>query len=241
LCVSDFQKYPLNSNCAAGLKYRRIDRRKARLRKRMTPEEVEQAIATARDNRSTYLSFKGQKISILPESIGNCINLTGLDLEDNQLTTLPDSISNLTNLTLIELSDNPLMDLSVLANIPNLTTVRFFNINLPRRYWTKFSEWKTEWLLDEDNAEIRRTLIEQVGYNKICTELNSITLDTWWEYTLLKIDKPVDVEPMVLLKMTCPSTAHIHILRVPPEMVSAEEAITWVNHGIHPDEFTVQT
>jgi internalin A len=72
----------------------------------MTPEEVEQAIATARDNRSTYLSFKGQKISILPESIGNCINLTGLDLEDNQLTTLPDSISNLTNLTLLRLSKN---------------------------------------------------------------------------------------------------------------------------------------
>ena len=47
--------------------------------------------------------------------------------------------------------------------------------------------------------------------------------------------------PMVLLKMTCPSTAHIHILRVPPEMMSAEAAITWVNHGIYPDKFSVQT
>jgi leucine-rich repeat protein SHOC2 len=46
---------------------------------------------------------------------------------------------------------------------------------------------------------------------------------------------------MLLLKMTCPSTQHIHILRVPPEMVSAEAAITWVNHGIHPDEFAVKT
>jgi leucine-rich repeat protein SHOC2 len=46
---------------------------------------------------------------------------------------------------------------------------------------------------------------------------------------------------MVLLKITCPSTHHIHILRVPPEMTSAEAAITWVNHGVHPDEFAVQT
>jgi hypothetical protein len=46
---------------------------------------------------------------------------------------------------------------------------------------------------------------------------------------------------MVLLKMTCPLTQHIHILRVPPEMESAETAITWINHGIHPDEFAVQT
>jgi leucine-rich repeat protein SHOC2 len=49
------------------------------------------------------------------------------------------------------------------------------------------------------------------------------------------------MEPMVLLKMTCPSTNHIHILRVPPEMTSAEEAITWVNHGIHPDRIAFAT
>lgn len=46
---------------------------------------------------------------------------------------------------------------------------------------------------------------------------------------------------MLLLKLTCLSTQDIHILRVPPEMTSAEAAITWVNHGIHPDEFAVQT
>jgi hypothetical protein len=81
--------------------------------------------------------------------------------------------------------------------------------------------------------------------------LKADQLDVWREYTLLKIDgveavyeeeyQPIGREPMVLLKMTCPSTAHIHILRVPLEMTSAEAAITWVNHGIHPDEFTVQT
>jgi leucine-rich repeat protein SHOC2 len=61
------------------------------------------------------------------------------------------------------------------------------------------------------------------------------------ELILLKIIADIDEEPMVLLKMTCLSTGHIHILRVPPEMNSAEAAITWVNHGIHPDEFSVQT
>jgi hypothetical protein len=53
--------------------------------------------------------------------------------------------------------------------------------------------------------------------------------------------EPIDREPMLLLKMTCASTGHIHILRVPPEMTSAEAVITWVNHGMHPDRFTVQT
>jgi leucine-rich repeat protein SHOC2 len=142
--------------------------------------------------------------------------------------------------------------LSTLQDLPNLEEIGFLGVDLPHRYWIKFSDWKSEWLLNENNAEIRRVLIEQVGYEKICRELDAITLNTWREYTLLKIDgvegvynrhtrKFVDREPMLLLKMTCPSTEHIHILRVPPEMTSAEAAITWVNHGIHPDKFAVQT
>jgi leucine-rich repeat protein SHOC2 len=96
-------------------------------------------------------------------------------------------------------------------------------------------------LLDEKNAEIRQVLIQQIGYDRICQELDAIDIDTWREYTLLKIGADIDEESMVLLKMTCPSTGHIHILRVPPEMTSAEAAITWVNHGIHPDQFIIQT
>jgi leucine-rich repeat protein SHOC2 len=113
------------------------------------------------------------------------------------------------------------------------------------------TEWNPKWLLDEENAEIRHSLIQMYGYEKICQELDAIELDSWREYTLLKIDgiehiydwlSDEDLQnPMVLLKMTCPSTGHIQILRVPPEMTSAESAITWVNHGIHPDKFAVQT
>jgi hypothetical protein len=93
-------------------------------------------------------------------------------------------------------------------------------------------------------------LIEFIGYEKICGELSAIEIDSWNEYTLLKIDniqivyegwREVGKEPMMLLKMTCPSTSHIHILRVPPHMTSAEDAIVWVNHGIHPSKFAIQT
>jgi leucine-rich repeat protein SHOC2 len=189
----------------------------------------------------------------LPESIGKICNLTNLYLSRNKLASLPKSMSRLTNLEVLSLNSNPLIDLSILQDLPKLETVEFMDVDLPRRYWTKLSDWKAEWLLDEDNSEIRHILIEQLGYEKICAELNAINIDSWREYTLLKIDgveavyeeeydnEPTDREPMLLLKMTCPSTEHIHILRVPPEMTSAEAAITWVNHGIHPDKFAVQT
>jgi leucine-rich repeat protein SHOC2 len=226
-----------------------------------------------------YLDLSNNQIEYLPASLRNLVNLKTLFLGNNHITTLSrqldlenaqldpfpkqldlgldllidisSSMLNLTQLKLLDLTDNPLTDLSILQKLPARRDVYFYNISLPRRYWTKLSEWKSEWLLDENNVEIRQVLIDRIGYDRICTELNAVTIDTWREYTLLKIDdvekiyddgdEPIDTEPMVLLKMTCPSTEHIHILRVPPAMVSAEAAITWVNHGIHPDEFIVQT
>jgi leucine-rich repeat protein SHOC2 len=213
---------------------------------KILPKEIINLVSLKRLN----LSYTG--LTDLTDEIGKFINLTGLFINNNQISTLPTSINKLVKLTELYLANNPLSDLSILQDLSSLKFVHFFDVHLLRRYWAKFSDWKAEWLLDEDNAEIRRLLIEQIGYEKICNELDAITLDNWREYTLLKIDKvetiyeedgyePIDREPMLLLKMTCPSTNHLHILRVPPEMISAEAAITWVNHGIHPDEFVVQT
>lgn len=84
-------------------------------------------------------------------------------------------------------------------------------------------------------------LIQGIGYARICQELPAIELDTWQEYTLLKIDADVDEESIYLLKITCPSTGFIHALRVPPSTNSAREAIRWVNWEIDPEEFSVQT
>ncbi len=113
---------------------------------------------------------------------------------------------------------------------------------LPEQYGKVHpNEWRSQWLLEEQNAELKRVLIQRIGYARICRELQAIELDNWQEYTLLKINADVDEEPMYLLKMTCPSTGHIHALRVPPDMTSAREAIRWVNWGIDPEEFSVQT
>lgn len=198
-----------------------------------------------------HLNMSRNQIAKLP-SLGNLVNLVSLNLSDNKLTELPESIISLRNLTSLNLLENPLVDLSMLQSLPKLSQVYFLGMyHFPRRYWTRFSDWKAEWLLEETNAELRRTLIQELGYEKICQELNAIQLDSWREYTLVKIDgierfrdwqRGRDIhESMVLLKMTCPSTGHIHVLRVPPEMTSAEAAITWVNHGIHPDKFIIQT
>ena len=118
----------------------------------------------------------------------------------------------------------------------------YHGVSLPEKYGKVHpQQWRSEWLLSEDNAELRRVLIQGIGYDRICQELAAVELDSWQEYTLLKIDNNVDVEAIYLLKMTCPSTGYVHILRVPPDVSSAREAICWVNWGIDPEEFAVQS
>ncbi|GAX45137.1 hypothetical protein NIES4075_61580 [Tolypothrix sp. NIES-4075] len=118
----------------------------------------------------------------------------------------------------------------------------YHGVTLPEKYGKLHPhEWEAKWLLEEDNAELRRVLIQGIGYTRIIEELQATELDFYQEYTLLKIDNNIDIEPIYLLKMTCPSTEFIHVLRVPPDVKSAREAIRWVNWGIDPDEFAVQT
>ncbi|PZV16764.1 MAG: hypothetical protein DCF22_04435 [Leptolyngbya sp.] len=181
------------------------------------------------------------QLTALPAEIGQLQNLHTICLCSNQLTALPAEIGQLQNLQSLNLSNNPIPDLSALAEHPNpKLTVYLFNGYLPRRYWMHLSQWRAEWLLTERNAEVRKLLIRQIGYDRICQELQAIKLDSWREYTLLKIDADVDIEPIYLLKMTCPSTGHIHALRVPPG-TSARKAIRWTNWDVDPETFAAET
>jgi hypothetical protein len=118
---------------------------------------------------------------------------------------------------------------------------------LPESYGaTKRAEWKAEWLLTEKNAELKRCLIQNIGYDKIAQQLNAKTLDSWEDrgrgglYELVKVGGDVDVEPILLCKMSCPSTGAPYMIRVPPDITKAYDAITWIRHGIPPEQFICQ-
>lgn len=113
---------------------------------------------------------------------------------------------------------------------------------LPEKYGNLLpDQWQAHWLIGEENAQLRRLLIQNIGYARICQELTVAKLDCWEEYTLLKIIDNVDFDPIYLLKMVCPSTGFVYVLRVPPQIQTAREAIRWVNWGTDPEDFAVQT
>ena len=118
----------------------------------------------------------------------------------------------------------------------------YHGTTLPEKYGKHHpNQWEPSWLLQEKNTELRKILIQEIGYYKIIEELQAIEINSYQEYILLKINSDIDIEPIYLLKMTCPSTGDIHVLRVPPQMKSAHEAITWINWGISPEDFVNQT
>ncbi|MFB2878900.1 leucine-rich repeat domain-containing protein [Floridanema aerugineum] len=175
-------------------------------------------------------------------------NLTELYLHNNQITDL-NPLSTLFNLTYLYLEGSQIIDLSPLQSLKSLEYCEIYNVALPKKYFLPLQKWQSRWILEEKNIGIRRVLIQQIGYDRICQELQAIELDTWREYSLLKIDifDDFDIEnerelaATYLLKMTCPSTGFIHALRVPPNMKSAREAIRWVNWGFDPEEFARET
>jgi hypothetical protein len=119
----------------------------------------------------------------------------------------------------------------------------YHGVILPKIYGERHpDQWEAEWILQENNVELRRVLIQGIGYDRLCQELNPIELDSWREYTLLcfqDLIDPIDEQPIYLLKMTCPSTGFIHGLRVPPDVKSARDAILWVNWGVDPEEIVM--
>ena len=117
----------------------------------------------------------------------------------------------------------------------------YHGVRLPEKYEKHPHQWQAKWLLAEKSAEIRRVLIQGIGYDKICQEFPVTELDVWQEYTLLRIDLLEEIEPIHLLKTNCSSIGLINFLRVPPNIKTAREAISWENGGVDTEEFAFET
>ena len=118
----------------------------------------------------------------------------------------------------------------------------FHGVHLPPKYANVHpNQWQASWLLTEENAELRRALIQGIGYARICQELGAVEIDSWREYSLLRINQEIDIEPIHLLKMICPSTGFTHATRVPPTIQSAREAIRWVNWDVDPEDLAMES
>jgi hypothetical protein len=88
---------------------------------------------------------------------------------------------------------------------------------------------------EEPNAAVRSALLERMGLARFLTESEGTVVATDTDVGGIRelIRVPVQVttpeaEPILGLKVFCPSTGHMHFLRVPPATRSCAEAAAWL-------------
>ena len=95
-------------------------------------------------------------------------------------------------------------------------------------------------ILNMENVELRRVLIERIGYEKFLQQVGGLVrdrdMDAGGERQLIYVPFDDD-EPFMVLKVTCPSTGHIHILRVPPYQTSCRQAAAWIAGFDNPNDY----
>ena len=95
-------------------------------------------------------------------------------------------------------------------------------------------------VLNEPNTELRRVMIERMGYLKFAQEAGAKTLDKdtdpGGERKLLKI-KMQEGEDIVGLTCSCPSTARHYFLRVPPNVSTCHQAAAWLAGFDDPEKY----
>jgi hypothetical protein len=85
-------------------------------------------------------------------------------------------------------------------------------------------------ILEESNAEARRALIERYGQDRFFVDAVAAVLDRDPDHgaELIAIHLQDDPERrMLALKLRCPSTSKVYIVRVPPNKRTARTALAW--------------
>jgi hypothetical protein len=95
-------------------------------------------------------------------------------------------------------------------------------------------------ILQLGNAELRRVMIERISYETFIEQVGGLVKDKdsdpGGDRQLLQVPFDDD-EPLMVLKVTCPSTGRIYVLRVPPYMRTCRQAAAWVAGFDNPNDY----
>jgi hypothetical protein len=96
-------------------------------------------------------------------------------------------------------------------------------------------------ILDQRNIEMRRLLLERLGYEAFVEQAQAEILDLDYDAggarRLLRIPL-ADDESLVCVAVACPSTGQQYVIRVPPGMRTCRQAIAWTAGFDDPDDYS---
>lgn len=153
--------------------------------------------------------------------ITNCANLTSVPPELRVLES-------------IELANSGLLYLP--AGVPE-DVLHWNGVRINTMIAFRPDKLTAQIVLRQGNTEVRRVMLERMGYRRFFDEANPDLLDLdedpGGERMLLRVNIDDDQfwwrnEPIVCLSVFCPSTRHQYVLRVPPAITSCHQAAAWL-------------
>jgi hypothetical protein len=95
-------------------------------------------------------------------------------------------------------------------------------------------------ILGESNAEVRRVMIERVGFERLLQRVKAEVVhedrDAGGQRQLLRV-RLKDDEDLVCVSVRCPSTGRHYIIRVPPGMRTCHQAVAWTAGFDNADDY----
>lgn len=103
----------------------------------------------------------------------------------------------------------------------------FRDVEIPVQMYLHPETIAVEQILLEKNAARISVFIELVGYERFLSRIPHEIIHSDGEYSLLSIKWHKEEEPIMLLKVKCPSSNVKYILRVPSDVKTCKEALAW--------------
>jgi hypothetical protein len=172
-----------------------------------------------------------------------------------QLTTLPDWMTDVAQLDLVgceNITEIPaglrigswidIADTGIRSLPQGLSRIqlRWRGVEIDSRIAFQPETITPQEVLDTANVELRRVLLERMGYEAFLQHTRAKILDRdrdpGGERRLLHVPMKND-EPLVCLAVSCPSTGRQYMLRVPPSIRSCRQAAAWLAGYDDPNDY----
>ena len=182
--------------------------------------------------RDGHLNLAGTGFTTLPPGVRQ---VAQLDLRDcASITALP---NDLEVRSWIDVGGSGLTQLPHGLRDAHL---RWRGVAVPERVAFRAETLTAEEILKEPNAEVRRVMLERVGFEWFFRNAGGEMLDQDRDpggaRRLLRVPLPED-EPLVCLSVACPSTGRQYALRVPPSMTTCRQAAAWMAGFEDPNDY----
>ena len=114
----------------------------------------------------------------------------------------------------------------------------YHGVVLPEQYGTIHpTQWRSQWVLSEENRQLKQVLLKEIGAIRLCQELSLIEIETGGEYTLFSLDENTDTKATYILQRIDAETEETKAVLVPWHTKNLNTAVQYAHKYYSAEDF----